>query len=131
MQRELINQEIATTTMAVSRLSSGIPFGLLDLDREGVVCRYCPAHEQESNGSKSDFNGRNFFTEVLPVEQVKNFQARFHDFMAHGEAVEKFSTTFAHQGELIKVQIMLAHITERSEGTHKRLALVRVMPERS
>lgn len=130
MQRELIKQEIATTA-AFSHLSSAIPFGLLDLDRKGVVCRYCPANERESNGSKPNFNGRNFFTEVLPVEPVKDFQARFLDFMAQGEAVQKFSTTFVHHGELIKVQIMLAHITERSEGSDKRLALARIMPERS
>ena len=96
MQRELIDQEIAT--VAVSHFASGIPFGLLDLDKKGVVCRYCPSNEQESSGSKSDFNGRNFFTEVLPVEQVKDFQSRFHDFMAHGEAVQKFSTTFRSSG---------------------------------
>jgi photoactive yellow protein len=129
MQSELINQVMATPDF--SHLVSGIPFGLLDLDKKGVVRRYCPANEQELNGSKSDFNGRNFFTEVLPVEQVKDFQESFHDFMAHGESVQKFSTTFAHQGELIKVQIMLAHITDRSEGRDKRLALVRIMPDRS
>ncbi|HYO98665.1 MAG TPA: hypothetical protein VER76_00450 [Pyrinomonadaceae bacterium] len=129
MQRELINQEIATA--AISCPDSVVPFGLLDLDEQGIVCRYCPSNERELNGSKLDYSGLNFFTEVLPLQQVKDFQEPFHNFMAHGESVQKFSTTFDHRGKPVKVQIMLAHITERSEGRGKRLALVRIMPERS
>jgi photoactive yellow protein len=128
MQRELINQEILTT---VNHPAPGIPFGLLDLDEKGVVSRYCPANEQELNSLVLNVSGRNFFTEVLPVAQIREFQAQYHKFMTHGESVQRFSTTFAHQGQQIKVQIMLAHITEKSEGKGKRMALVRVMPDRS
>jgi photoactive yellow protein len=106
-----------------------LPFGLFELDPAGKVIRYSPATETAPTVEAKDIWGRNFFTEVAPVEQVVGFRLRFHSFMANGQAVERFTTTFAHGQQNIKVQIMMAHITERSDDGRKRLALVRVMPE--
>lgn len=106
-----------------------LPFGLFELDSEGMVIRYSPASETAPTVEARDVWGRNFFTEIAPVEQVIGFRIRFHSFMASGQAVERFTTTFAHGEQNIKVQIMLAHITEESEEGRKRLALVRIMPE--
>lgn len=106
-----------------------IPFGLFELDAQGTVIRYSPASETAPAFAARDLWGRNFFTEIAPVEQVIGFRLRFHSFMADGQAVERFTTTFAHGEQNIKVQIMLAHITEKSEERRKRLALVRIMPE--
>ena len=93
------------------------------------MIRYSPASETAPTVEVRGVWGRNFFTEVAPVEQVAGFRLRFHSFMARGQAVERFTTTFAHGEQNIKVQIMLAHITEKSDEGRKRLALVRIMPE--
>jgi photoactive yellow protein len=106
-----------------------LPFGLFELDPAGTVIRYSPASETAPAVEARDVWGRNFFTEIAPVEQVVGFRLRFHSFMASGQAVERFTTTFAHGEQNIKVQIMLAHITEKSDEGRKRLALVRIMPE--
>jgi photoactive yellow protein len=106
-----------------------LPFGLFELDAAGTVIRYSPASESAPAVEARAIWGRNFFTEIAPVEQVVGFRLRFHSFMASGQAVERFTTTFKHGEQNIKVQIMLAHITEKSDDGRKRLALVRIMPE--
>jgi photoactive yellow protein len=95
----------------------------------GDVIRYSPASEQDSGVKAQDVLGRHFFTEVVPNAPVKNFQARFQLFMAHGQTVDRFSASFDSEGEQIKVQILLARISEKTVQGSKRLALVRIMPE--
>lgn len=106
-----------------------IPFGLLELDTSGAVIRYSPASEQNPEVQAQDILGRHFFTEVVPNDQVKDFQARFHLFMEDGQAVDRFSTTFDSEEGQIKLQIMMARILEKTAQGSKRLALVRIMPE--
>lgn len=108
---------------------NALPFGLLELDAVGTVVRYSPAFEQNPIVKSDDVLGRNFFTEVLPAPEIKDHQARFRLFMAQGQTRDQFSTTFSSEEGQIKVQILLARITEKSEQGSERLALVRIMPE--
>jgi photoactive yellow protein len=108
---------------------SALPFGLLELDPAGVVVRYSPAFDQDPKVKQGDVLGRNFFTEVLPTPEIKEHQARFRLFMAQGQTRDQFSTTLPSEEGQIKVQILLARITEKSERGSERLALVRIMPE--
>jgi photoactive yellow protein len=110
-------------------LRSRLPFGLLELDMSGAVIRYSPACEQNSDVKALDVLGRHFFTEVVPNNQVKDFQARFYLFMADGQSVDRFSTVFDSEEGHIKVQILLARISEKTAQGSERLALVRIMPE--
>jgi photoactive yellow protein len=109
--------------------SAAVPFGLFELDAAGKVVRYSPASEQSPTVTAKDVYGRDFFTEVVPARQVRDLQARFHVFMAHGQSTDRFSATFDANGNTIKVQVVLAAMHERSEGARRRLALVRVMPD--
>lgn len=109
--------------------TSALPFGLLELDSAGVVVRYSPAFEQNSKVKSDDVLGRNFFTEIVPTPEVKEHQARFRLFMAQGQTRDQFSTTFPSEEGQIKVQILLARLTEKSKHGSERLALVRIMPE--
>jgi photoactive yellow protein len=104
------------------------PFGLLELDAAGTVVRYSPA-EQKSNVQPQDILGRNFFTEVAPCAQVNEVKSRFLSFMAYGDAVQKFSITCPHEEKSIRIQIMMARVTEILGDGRERLALVRIMPE--
>ena|SRR2546430_1141707 len=107
-----------------------LPFGLLELDTSGAVIRYSPAAERNSAVQADDVLGRQFFTEIVPNEQVRNFQARFQLFMEYGQSIDRFSASFDSDEGQIKVQIMLARISKKIGNGSERLALVRIMPER-
>lgn len=106
-----------------------LPYGLLELDANGLVVRYAPAFEQTIGVTSADILGHNFFTEVVPATEVKECQDRFRLFMARGQATDKFSTTFKSEQGPVKVQILLAQILEKSERGTERFALVRIMPD--
>jgi photoactive yellow protein len=108
---------------------SVIPFGLLELNGEGMVVHYCPARERGKQGSASEIIGKNFFDDVVPFPPVKEFKTRFLRFMAMGDLVQRFTIRFPFDEQDVRLQIMLAHITERTERGSERLALVRLMPE--
>jgi photoactive yellow protein len=110
--------------------SSIIPFGLLELDEQGTVVHYSPATQWKRRGRDSDnIIGRNFFDDVIPVLPVKEFKERFLRFMALGDSVQRFTIRCPFEQRDIRVQIILARITERTERNSERLALVRLMPE--
>jgi methyl-accepting chemotaxis protein len=106
-----------------------LPFGMLELDTSGAVIRYSPASEHNADVKAQDILGRHFFTEVVNNAQVKDFQSRFQLFMAHGQTVDRFSASFDSEEGQIKVQILLARISEKTTQGSERLALVRIMPE--
>lgn len=105
-----------------------LPFGLLELDTKGEVIRYSPASEGRSGVQAEDVLGRQFFTEVVPNQQVADFRPRFQLFMSHGKTIDRFSTTFDSEDGIIKIQFLLARIT-KSKRREEHLALVRIMPE--
>jgi photoactive yellow protein len=112
--------------------ASIMPFGLLELDGRGTVVHYSSAREQQSAGrdwERESIVGRNFFDDVVPVLPVKEFKDRFLRFMSSGDSVQRFTIRFPFEQQEVRVQIMLAHITERTDRRSERLALVRLMPE--
>jgi photoactive yellow protein len=115
--------------MKDSSLKTKLPFGLLELNAEGAVIRYSPASEQYSEVQARDVLGRHFFQEFVPDGQLKDFQTRFLLFMQHGQTVDRFSASFDSVEGQISVQVLLAKIT--AQNGQDRLALVRLMPERS
>ena len=93
------------------------------------MIRYSPPAEDEPTARRGDVLGRDFFSEVMPAGRLQESQTRFQVFMAHGHTTDRFSTTFPHDGETIKVQFALATISERAG--RERLALVRSCRSRS
>ena len=108
-----------------------LPLGLLELDPAGTVIRYAPMADHNLNVSRRAVLGRDFFTEVMPAAPLYGFRARFLAFMAGGQAVEKFSLRVPCDGGVINMQVVLAATAERSASERRRLALVRIMPERT
>ena len=108
---------------------SPIPFGLFELDQAGTVIHYSAPTEKDGGDAHEGIVGRDFFREVAPAAELKELKSRFLRFMTFGDAVERFSISFPLNREVIKVQIVLARITEHSDGEDKRLALVRIMPD--
>ena len=95
------------------------------------MIRYSPASERDSEVAARDVLGRDFFKELLPEAQLKEFQARFNLFMAQGQTIDRFSTSFNAAGGQIKVQMLLARLKSQAGDGQDRLALVRLMPEES
>jgi photoactive yellow protein len=107
-----------------------IPFGLLELDAEGNVVHYSPARWPKPCGyARNHIIGRNLFDDLLPVSPIKDFKNRFLRFMSFGDSVQRFTIKFPFEQQDVRVQIMLARITERTERGRERLALVRLMPD--
>lgn len=110
-------------------MSLAIPYGLFELDEAGTVVHYSPPTEKNHNGFKDAVVGRNFFKDIAPLPELQNLKSRFLTFMAFGDSVERFSVSFPFGEEVVKIQIALARVTERSEVGSKRFALVRLMPD--
>jgi photoactive yellow protein len=106
-----------------------IPFGMFELDASGTVIHYSPASEGKRDAVANNIMGQNFFNELVPITQVEELKSRFLNFMANGTSVERFTVSFPYNQESIKVQIVMAHLSEKTEKGRERFALVRLMPE--
>jgi photoactive yellow protein len=107
-----------------------IPFGMFELDATGVVIHYSPASEEKRDGLVNAMVGKNFFDHLISIAQVEELKRRFLTFMADGDSVERFSLSFPFNHESVKVQIVMAHLIERTERGRERFALIRLMPEK-
>lgn len=109
---------------------SKIPFGLFELDAAGTVIYYSSATEERQD-TLPGIVGRNFFDYLALISEVEELKNRFLNFMADGTSFERFTIRFPYHQESLKVQIVMAHISEKSEAGRERFALLRVMPETS
>ncbi len=114
---------------ANDRAAPPIPFGLFELDSAGTVIHYSPQKHEKVNAQKENIVGRNFFDDLIAVAEASDLKTRFHAFMAEGSSVERFTVNFPFIESIIKVQIVMAHITEQSENGRKQFALIRLTPE--
>jgi photoactive yellow protein len=106
-----------------------IPFGMFELNATGTIIHYSPANEERRQELAGKVVGRNFFDDFFYTSQVENLKSRFHAFMAHGTSVDRFTTTFPYHQESVKIQVVMAHLSEKTENGRERFALIRLMPE--
>lgn len=109
---------------------SQIPFGMFELDAAGMVIHYSPASEEKTDAPTNKIVGKNFFDDLVSIAQVEELKGRFLNFMADGSSVERFSLSFPFNRESVKVQIVMAHLIEKTEKGHERFALIRLMPDK-
>lgn len=69
--------------------ADSLPYGLIQVDREGTVVGYNRAEEAESGRRRERVIGRNFFRDVAPCTSVREFEGRFHDMVARGESARE------------------------------------------
>jgi len=72
-----------------------LPFGAIQLDRSGKILRFNEYEANLSNNRAPETVGRNFFTEVAPCANVREFQAPF----AEGLALRSLHVTFPYRFE--------------------------------
>jgi photoactive yellow protein len=66
------------------------PFGIIRLDREGVVLSYNLYEESRARRRRENVIGKNFFAEVAPCTRVQEFYGNF----LKGVAQRKLNATF-------------------------------------
>lgn len=116
---------------AGSGRATRIPFGLFELDDAGKVVHHSPQPQSEPVERAQSIIGQNFFDDIVPVSPVLDFKSRFLRFMAIGDSAQRFTIRSVFQEEDVRLQIMLARNIEGDERGERRLALVRLMPEKS
>lgn len=63
---------------------------MIVLDRAGTVRQYNKAEQELSKRSASEVIGRNFFTDIAPCTQVKEFGGRFREYLQDQRTAEFF-----------------------------------------
>jgi len=73
------------------------PFGIIQVDDEGVV-EFFNRYESELSGmDPEDVQGRNFFTQVAPCTNNRLFRGRFKKGVRRGELDETFTYTYTYK----------------------------------
>lgn len=72
-----------------------LPFGAIQLDRAGTILQFNEYEANLSNRRAPETIGRNFFTDVAPCTNVKEFHGRFAEGVERGELNVTFDYMFA------------------------------------
>jgi photoactive yellow protein len=83
-------------SLAASQLDV-LPFGTIQLDAEGTILGYNRTEALLTGRDPSRVIGRNFFTDVAPCTNVKEFAGRFREGVTRGELHVSFPYRFDFQ----------------------------------
>ena len=72
-----------------------LPFGVIQLTPEGTILQYNMYEEDLARRRASDVIGKNFFTQVAPCTDVREFAGRYREGVAAGTLHETFDYVFA------------------------------------
>ena len=94
--------------LSASDLDS-LPFGVIKVDRQGVVLAYNQSEAQLARRKPEEVLGRNFFTEVAPCTNVKEFADRFRDGVARGNVRLTFPFVFTFPNRPVHVMVTISY----------------------
>jgi len=72
-----------------------LPHGAIQLDRNGNILKFNLTEQRLANLDKKKVIGKNFFKEVAPCTDVKEFHGRFEEGIAAKKLHERFRYHFA------------------------------------
>lgn len=84
-----------------------LPYGIIVVNDEGVILYYNAREEQIASRKREDVVGKNFFKEVAPCTQVREFYGRFRETMRSEGAVANFHFRFPFPERPREVEISL------------------------
>ncbi len=84
-----------------------LPQGAIQLDRDGKILQYNATESRLANMSKASVIGKNFFTEVAPCTDVKEFRGRFLEGVRRKEIHETFRYHFSFKVDPVDVSVTL------------------------
>jgi photoactive yellow protein len=85
-----------------------LPYGIIVVDEEGRILYYNAREEQIADRRREDVVGKNFFKEVAPCTQVREFYGRFEEAMRTVGLVASFNFKFPFPERPRDVEISLA-----------------------
>ncbi len=91
--------DYASGRVSIDRLEpaelDGLPFGAIQLDRDGVILQYNDYESRLAKLERSAAIGKRFFIDVAPCTDVKEFHGRFEEGVRQKKLHEKFRYHFA------------------------------------
>ena len=91
-----------------------LPFGLLELDTDGVVLYFKPDPVEDSSLQASELIGRNLYTDVPILAESQEFRDRLNLFSRMHIPADSFPYTFSSGDGEVQVKVLLARIHEQS-----------------
>jgi photoactive yellow protein len=85
-----------------------LPYGIIVVDEQGRILYYNAREEQIAGRRREDVVGKNFFREVAPCTQVREFHGRFEEAMRGVGLVKSFNFNFPFPERPREVEITLA-----------------------
>ncbi len=102
----LTNRRVLADDLPEDQLDR-LPFGAIQLDTDGRVLKYNSYESRLAGVQKSNALGKNFFTEVAPCTNVKDFYGRFKAGVEKQTLHEKFRYHFAFKTNPVDVTVTL------------------------
>jgi photoactive yellow protein len=84
-----------------------LPFGVIQLDEAGVVLLFNAKEAELARRSPEEVLGKNFFEDVAPCTNVRDFRGRFDTLLERGLSSEAFEYRFRFPWGARDVQIRL------------------------
>ena len=84
-----------------------LPYGIIVVDEEGRILYYNAREEEIANRRRENVLGKNFFSEIAPCTQVREFYGRFSETMQRAGLVADFHFHFPFPGRPREVEITL------------------------
>lgn len=103
----LSERELQTIEGFSSGELDALPFGAIQLDRDGTILQFNEYEANLSNKRAPDAVGRNFFGEVAPCTDVQEFRGRFATGLTEGHLHETFDYRFEFKPRPRDVRVTL------------------------
>jgi photoactive yellow protein len=103
-----VRQIQAITDLDPARLDA-LPIGVIRVDRQGTILAYNATESRLAGLQPADVVGRNFFRDVAPCTNVREFAGRFQRGVERGSLYEAFPYTFRFEPREVSVVVTLFH----------------------
>lgn len=83
----------------------GLAFGAIQLDKDGKILQYNSAEGDITGRDPEEVKGKNFFTEVAPCTNTKEFYGKFKEGVDSGDLNSMFEYMFDYKMQATKVKV--------------------------
>ena len=91
-------------------LADQLPYGVIELDREGFVRLYNAVESEFARRKKDDVLGQHFFDDVAPCARLKELDVQFNELVRNGVTDRReLDFVFAFETGAVYVHIVLCH----------------------
>lgn len=114
--------------MNASQIEERNFFGLFELDDAGIVLysRIEPDGRSKDAAGTRSLAGQNFFKEIVPCENGDELRRRITRFAASEVQADNFIFQCRINSDSVAVKVLLARISERSNGEKTKSILVHI-----